>query len=88
MTTLADDDVEAERMIGYDRVAQRLDCSPATVRRMANRGQFIPPMLVGNMWRWRARDIDLWIKARAEAQKKIEAAAAKAVAPQKRARRG
>lgn len=89
MDTLAlDDDEVGEHLISYERVAQRLDCSPATVRRMASRGEFLPPILVGNLLRWRERDVNAWIAARGVATRKIEAAAAKSVEPQKRPRRG
>jgi predicted DNA-binding transcriptional regulator AlpA len=82
------DDEVTERLISREVVARRLDCDPSTIRRMVKAGRFIPPMLVGNLLRWRERDVNAWIVARAAAAKKIEAAATKSLEPQKRSRRG
>jgi predicted DNA-binding transcriptional regulator AlpA len=86
MEALALDD--GEQLISREVVARRLDCSAATVRKMVNSGRFIQPLLIGNLLRWRSRDVDLWIAERATTAKKIEAAAAKSLVPQTRSRRG
>jgi predicted DNA-binding transcriptional regulator AlpA len=85
-TMTIDDDVE--KLISREVVARRLDCSEATVRNMVNSGRFIPPMLIGNMPRWRERDVNEWIAERATAARKIEATAKKSLVPQTRSRRG
>jgi predicted DNA-binding transcriptional regulator AlpA len=85
-TMTIDDDVE--KLISREVVARRLDCSEATVRNMVNSGRFIPPMLIGNMPRWRSRDVNEWIAERAVAARKIEATAKKSLVPQTRSRRG
>ena len=79
---------EREQLISREIVARRLDCSEATVRNMVNDGRFIPPMLIGNMPRWRSRDVDEWIAERAAAARQIEATAKKSLVPQTRSRRG
>jgi hypothetical protein len=56
---------------------------------MSKDGRFLPPLQLGNMLRWRERDVNAWIAARAATVRKIEAAAAKSLVPQKRtSRRG
>ncbi len=79
-TVEADDDVE--RLLSRVVVAQRLDCDPQTVTKMARAGRFVPPILVGNLLRWRERDVNAWIAERAAA------AAAKSLEPAKRSGRG
>jgi hypothetical protein len=88
MEAFAFDDDDVERLISREVVAQRLDCSERTVSNLVERVQFIPPILSGNMPRWRLRDVNASIAARATAAKKIEAAAKKSVQPQTRSRRG
>lgn len=76
-----------EKLINRHVVAERLDCDPSTLTRMVKEGRFIPPILVGNLLRWRDRDVNAWIAERAAAAKKIAATAAKSVEPQKRSSR-
>jgi len=85
-TAVALDGEEVERLVSWRGVADRLDCSERTVRNLVKRGEFMPPMSIGNMPRWRERDVNAWIAARATRLQKIEAAAAKSLAP--RVRRG
>jgi len=76
-----------EQLVNRHVVAQRLDCDPSTLARMVKEGRFIPPIQVGNLLRWRERDVNAWIAERAAASRKIAAAAAKSIEPQKRSRR-
>lgn len=84
METLDDN----EQMLDGDEVARKLRCSKATVAKMVRDGKFIPPLIeTYNMKRWRERDVNAWIAARATSAARIEATARKSVAPVKRARR-
>lgn len=77
-----------EQMLDGDDVARKLRCSKATVAKMVRDGRFIPPVIeTYNMKRWRERDVNLWIMARAALAAKIEATARKSLAPTKRTRR-
>ena len=60
METVAVED-GVERLLTREVVAQRLDCDPATVRRMVKEGRFPPPLHIGKMPRWRERDVNAWI---------------------------
>lgn len=84
---IRDEDVGPEKLINRHVVAERLDCDPSTLARMVKEGRFIPPIMVGNLLRWRDRDVNAWIAERATAAKKIAAAAARSVEPQKRSSR-
>jgi predicted DNA-binding transcriptional regulator AlpA len=83
-----EDDGGAERLLGRFIVAQRLDCDPSTLARMVKEGRFISPLMLGNMPRWRERDVNAWIAERASQARAIEASAAKSLEPVKRSRRG
>jgi predicted DNA-binding transcriptional regulator AlpA len=85
LTLDVDDD---EQLISRFVVAKRLDCSEATVRNMVKEERFIPPIMVGNLLRWRSRDVNAWIAERAATARKIEATAKKSLVPQTRSRRG
>lgn len=85
--TLELDEGGAEQLVNRLVVAKRLDCDPSTLARMVKEGRFIPPILVGNLLRWRERDVNAWIAERAIAARKIEDAAKKSLDPQKRAAR-
>jgi excisionase family DNA binding protein len=43
-------------------VARLLDCSPRHVYRLADAGRMPAPLHVGALVRWRAGDIDAWIR--------------------------
>lgn len=83
-----EDEGGVERLLGRSIVAQRLDCDPSTLTRMVKEGRFIPPLMIGNMPRWRERDVNAWIAERASQARRIQAAAAKSVERVKRSRRG
>lgn len=70
----------AERLLRPLIVARRLDCDPSTLRRMINEGRFPAPLQIGNMTRWRERDVNAWIAG--------QSAEVKAPEPPKRSRRG
>lgn len=61
MNELAEVDDGVERLLRPEIVAERLDCDPATVRRMVKEGRFPPPLHIGKMPRWRERDVNAWI---------------------------
>ena len=65
MNELAEVDDGVERLLSREVVAERLDCDPATVRRMEKDGRFILPLMIGKLPRWRERDVNAWIAERA-----------------------
>jgi predicted DNA-binding transcriptional regulator AlpA len=83
MMAVANDD-DTEQLVSVETIARRFDVSPDTVRNMVRDQRFIPPLYIGKLPRWRERDVNAWIAARAVKLKKIEASAEKSLAPQKR----
>jgi excisionase family DNA binding protein len=48
-----------------EQVADRLQVSKTTVRRMVARGTFPPPVKVSTKWRWPADAVTRWLNAEA-----------------------
>ncbi len=46
------------------QVADLLQVSSLTVRRMWSRGEFVAPVSLGRVIRWRRSDVENWLKAR------------------------
>lgn len=49
------------RLLSVGDVAEKLNCSPRHVRRLADRGAMPRPVRVGRLVRWRSADIEQWI---------------------------
>ena len=52
-----------ERLLSDRHVADRLGVHRATVWKLVARGELVTPVHVGRSARWRARDIDLYIRS-------------------------
>ena len=48
-------------LLSVQSVAERLNCSPRSVRRLSDAGRMPRPLRVGSLIRWRASDVDAWI---------------------------
>ncbi len=48
-------------MLTADGLAGLLDCSPRSVRRLADRGKIPPPVRIGGLVRWPRTVIQLWL---------------------------
>jgi excisionase family DNA binding protein len=64
---LADDGIE--RLLKVQEVASRLGVSTATVWRMLKDDEFIEPVMLGKLTRWRVRDFNAWVAARQNASR-------------------
>ena len=53
-------DGKGRAMFSVEDLAQRFDCSPKHVRRMAETGRIPPPIKLGNLVRWRVGAIEQW----------------------------
>jgi len=49
-------------LLNVDGVAELLNCSSRTVRRLADSGLMPRPIRVSSLVRWRRDDVDRWIK--------------------------
>jgi predicted DNA-binding transcriptional regulator AlpA len=61
-------DDEIERLIDVYEVASRVGVSPSTIWRMVKDDQFVRPVALGKLTRWRVRDFNAWIAARPSAR--------------------
>ena len=50
------------------QVADLLQISTLTVRRMWQRGEFVAPVSLGRVIRWRKTDVEDWLKNRATSE--------------------
>jgi excisionase family DNA binding protein len=50
------------------QVADLLQISTLTVRRMWQRGEFVAPVSLGRVIRWRTTDVEDWLKNRATSE--------------------
>ncbi len=48
-------------MLTADGLAKLLDCSPRSVRRLADKGSIPPPVKIGGMVRWPRGTIEQWL---------------------------
>ncbi|MCK4373890.1 MAG: helix-turn-helix domain-containing protein [Candidatus Brocadiae bacterium] len=48
-------------LLGVEGVAEMLQCSPHTVRRLANSGRMPRPVKLGRLARWRRSELEEWI---------------------------
>lgn len=51
------DQCNAERHLSSNEVAKRLQCSTRTINRLRSRGEFPNPIRIGNLIRWRLKDL-------------------------------
>lgn len=57
-----------EHLLTKQTVAEILGLHPGSVMRLVRNGKFPPPLRIGDIGsrvRWRARDVEAWIEARA-----------------------
>ncbi len=54
--------VSFEPLLDAERAARLLEIHPKTLQRMARLGQ-VPAVRIGRYWRFRASDLDGWVKA-------------------------
>lgn len=59
--------VAGGRLVDTKQAAAMLGCSSKHVRNLVDRGEFLPPIRIGNLLRWRATDIDSWLAKQATA---------------------
>ena len=57
------------RLLDIDEVAELFGLSRDAIYARRSRGEFPPAIHVGNVLRWRARDIEDWLDDRREAQR-------------------
>ena len=50
-----------EPLIDATAAGRLLNCCPQTVKRMAERGE-IPALRIGNRWKFRAAELDVWMR--------------------------
>ncbi|HUO61663.1 MAG TPA: helix-turn-helix domain-containing protein, partial [Candidatus Acidoferrales bacterium] len=55
--------VEFERLLDSDEAASLLKIHPKTLQRMAREGKIVG-IQIGKLWRFRASDLDHWLKER------------------------
>lgn len=81
MNMIAED---VERFLDRHEVGRRLGVGGETVSNWARDGRFLAATMIGNTPRWRERDVNAWIAARAARQDEVEATAAKSIAPRRK----
>lgn len=66
-------DLPDEAMMTEPALAEALNCSDRTVRRMIARGELPQPVLVGHRRLWKARSLRAWMDRRAaDAQRRYD----------------
>jgi excisionase family DNA binding protein len=75
MTIITTPEKAAGRKLGDVKiVAEKLDCSPRHVYRLADAGKMPAPIKLGSLVRWDLEEIDRWISAGCPAVRNVKGA--------------